>query len=376
MDRIANDLGMDPLEFRLQRCSSTKSKRTLEIAAERIGWAAKWSPPSTKTGTKKRGIGMATFEHGYTGGYGEGPQSSAAVQLLDDGKALLMAGITDIGQGSRTTLTQIAAEVLGMKVEDITIASGDTNLPPDHPMGSSASRVAVTGGTAVHNAAQDLKNKVFDIVAPTLGTSPEDLDVDDGKIFSKTDPTQSMTWNKASIHVWGAVTGFVLGWGTNPSYGWGMAPLEDNVPFSTGMAEVEVDTETGEVTVLNWTCVYAIGQCLNRAIVETQLCGAFGVGIGYGLIEDIVYDPETGASLNAGHLNYRLPTIMDIPTLDVFPYEDEPNPVNAYGQRGVGEPGIFPVAPAINNAIYNAIGVSSNTNPVTPDKILKLLGKA
>ncbi len=147
-------------------------------------------------------------------------------------------------------------------------------------------------------------------------------------------------------------------------------------PISNQIAEVEVDMETGEATVLHITNVYDVGQCLNRAMCETQLAGAIGNAIGYAYLEDVVLDPATGASLNTSHSGQRMTTVLDYPTsLDILPYEDEPNPCTPLGQTGFAESCIIPVAPAINNAIYNAIGVSSNDLPISPALILKLLGK-
>ncbi len=370
MDRAANKLGLDPLEFRLNNATANRSTRPLEIAAEMIDWSNSWSPPETKTGTKRRGLGMSTVI-GWMGGYGF-PHSSAAIQLLSDGKASLTMAIGDMGTGSRTTMVMVAAEALGMKYEDVTIYDGDTTYPYD--LGSFASRVAINGGTAVYNAAEDLKTKLFAIVAPELGVEPGDIDAKDGIIFAKSDASNSMTYKAATELVGGiGLTGALLGWGNTPGYG----PLEDINPISAQMWEVEVDTETGQVELLNVANVFDVGRCLHPAICDAQLLGGMVIGIGFGLTEDIVYDPSTGATLNASLVNYGLPTILDIPdNFNILAYEEEPNPCTVYGQRGCGEPSVVPPAPAINNAIYNAIGVSCNGAPITPAKILKLLGKA
>ena len=365
MDRIANDLGIDPLEFRLQQMQAGRSKRPLEIAAERIDWKAKWSPPAAKTGTKRRGIGIATVI-GWSSGYSHYRGSSATIQLLDGGKFYLEAGISDTGTGSKTTMIQVAAEALSVNFEDVTIASGDTILPPD--IGSQASRVAVSAGIAVYNAAQDLKSKLFKIVAAKLEVKPEDLDVEDGKIFVKASPDENMTY--ARVAAMRATEGYQAGWGTQVA-----GELIDLNAISAQVAEVEVDTETGEVQLIALSDVYDIGTALNRAIVLGQLSGGIACGLGYGITEDIIYDPITGAVLNSSYLMYKLPTMVDIPTLDLALYEDEPNPCTPYGQRGVGEPSVCAAAPAINNAVYNAIGVSCDGNPITPQKILNLLGK-
>lgn len=366
VDRIANDLGINPLDFRLKNCSPMRSVKPLEVAAERFNWKGRWSPPAQKTGTKRRGIGMATVIGWYTG---YASRSQATIELLADGRARVLTGISDIGTGSKTALVNVAAEFLGMSRDNIAIYTGDTNLPEG--AGSAASRVAMIGGSSVYYAAEDLKSKLFEIIAPELGVEPGDLDVKDDKIFVKASPDNNMTYADAASKVRSSRTGLLLGWGTNPISG----PLEDINPLSCQMVEVEVDTETGEVKLLDVINVEDVGQCLNRASVETQMAGGVAVGSGYGQTEDMIYDQVTGAVLNNSYLDYKLPTILDVPTVDLFPYEDEPNPCNPFGARGIGEPVCCPTAPAINNAVYNAIGVNCDVNPVTPQKILELLGK-
>jgi len=368
-DRIANDLGIDPLDYCVKHCGPSHTPKLLERAGVEFGWTAKWHKPGERTlpNGKKHGIGVA-MQNAKGGPASTG--HSAMIRLQQDGTAVLTSMLCDIGTGSKTSISQVAAETLGMKFDDILIYAGDTTLPLDR--GSSATRLAKSQGLATYNAAQDLKSNVFKIVAPELEVSPEDLDVGDGKIFSKTDPSKSVTWKEAS-GLAGDVyqDGIVLGWGYVQS-----VDIEDTtVSWSGHMYEVEVDTETGEVTILKVLNFFDIGQCLNPGIVETQIAGCTHVALGYVITEDVVLDPETGCSLNANFLEYRLPTILELPTVDMILKDDEPNPCTPHGQRGVGEPPVGGFS-GINNAIYNAIGVSSNTNPVTPDKILELLGKA
>jgi xanthine dehydrogenase molybdenum-binding subunit len=221
-------------------------------------------------------------------------------------------------------------------------------------------------------AAEDLKSKVFEIVAPALEVSPEDLDVGDNKVFSKTDPAKSLTWHEASAlcasFYGNAVT---LGWGYHKID----RSIQDTCSRPSHMYEVAVDTETGEVEVLNMLSSWDIGQALNPAICETQNTCAAHIGFGYAMTEDVVLDAATGFSLNANHyMDYKLATILDLPNIELMFKDDEPNPCTPHGQRGIGEPPIGGYV-GINNAVYNAIGVSSNSQPLTPDKILKLLGK-
>ncbi|MDD5486562.1 MAG: molybdopterin-dependent oxidoreductase, partial [Dehalococcoidales bacterium] len=393
MNRIADDLGIDPVDY-WQRIAlseySTMPENTILLgrAGEAFDWKSKWHKPGEKTlpNGKKHGVGLALVAS--LGGYGMA-ESAAMIKLTADGSATLQTGTSDTGMGNRTALTQVAAEALGMEMKYISINAGDTTLPQD--LGSYASRVAKAGGMAVYRAAEDLKSKLFPILAVKMEVDAEDLVAKNGKIYSKTNPAKEMTWQQAA-EVANAKfgTGCLAGLGSNIPFGTDTSVGFEGAPYPPGspvdatqsiagnMFEVEVDTETGEVTILSAHSFYDIGQCLNPGIVNSQITGGTTVGIGYGLTEDLVYDPDTGTTLNANHLDYKLPTILDVPKegIDILLKEDEPNVCTPYGQRGLGEPPCVPGAGALNAAIYNAIGVSVNANPMTPDKILKALGKA
>jgi xanthine dehydrogenase molybdenum-binding subunit len=368
MDEVANDLGIDPLEYRMQRYAVQRSKIPIQMAADKIGWSSKWSPPASKTGRKRKGLGIASVI-GWMSGAGF-PHSAATVQLKPDGSAIVAMGFSDIGTGSRGTLCQVAAEVLGLEFDDVSIEWGKTDLPKD--TGSFASRVAINGGTAVYNACQDLITRWFEVLAPQVELTPEDLDrnIRDGTIW-KTTGEKLMTIPEAAASSLGA-RGCLLGYGQCS----GQFGGEGTHPYSPHFVEVEVDTETGQVDILNYVIVHDCGTALNVAAVEGQVVGGMLVGQGYALTEDVVYDPWTGAVLNANFLEYKLPTTVDMPPLDLTVYQEEPNPDTAFGQRGVGEPATVPPAPAIANAIYNATGARIRDLPITPAKILRALGKA
>lgn len=375
--RVTSDLGLDPLDYRVKYAIAAyagMAQNTILIgrAGQAFDWKSKWHKPGEKTlpNGKKHGMGM-----GITTALGGAVsnESSATIRLTKDGNAILQIGAADTGMGSRTTLVQVAAEELGMEMSKISIVMGDTRLPRDR--GSSASRVAKAGGTAIFRAAQDLKSKLFPVVAAKIGVDAKELIAREGRIYSEIDPSKGMTWAEATVLAntnFGA--GSLTGWGSNIP----MESAKDETQSICGnIIEVEVDTETGEVGILRASAFFDIGQCLNPGCVETQITGGAMVGFGYSLTEDVVYDPNTGTTLNANFLEYKLPTMLDCPHsgVEVLLKDDEPSASTPHGQRGLGEPPSVPQAPAINAAIYNAIGVSVNSNPMTPDKILKALGK-
>jgi len=366
MDHIANDLGINPLDYRLNNMGSANSKVPMQLATDRFGWRDKWSPPSSKTGRKRRGIGMGTVL-GWMSGVGF-PHTAATVQLKPDGTAIVATGISDIGTGSRGTLSQCAAEVLGLEYDAVTLEWGRTDLPKD--TGSFASRVATNGGTAVYNACHDLITRWFEVLAPQSELEIADLDrnIRDGAIW-KTTGEKLMTIPAAAASALGA-RGCLIGYGTCAGRFGGEA-----VPISTNCVEVEVDTETGGVEILDYVIFHDCGTALNIACAEGQVVGGLMVGLGYALIEDVIYDPSSGAVMNSNFVDYRLPTILDTPPLDLNVYEDEPNPDTPFGQRGLGEPATVPPAPALANAIFNATGARITSLPITPQKILRALGK-
>jgi CO/xanthine dehydrogenase Mo-binding subunit len=381
ISKIANKLGLDPFEYQLKYAIAInddglpQNNILIGRAGEYFNWKSKWHKPGEKTlpDGKKHGIGMGITT--AIGGADPDRECSAAIRLTADGNAIVLTGIADTGMGSRTTMVQVAAETLGMEVEKVSIIAGDTILPRDR--GSSASRIAKSGGQAVYRAGEDLKAKLFPVLATQMGVDAKDLVARGGRIYSKVDPTKEMSWDAAVMlanEYFG--NGCLMGWGSKHPVDQNV--VDDKQSICGEIIEVAVDTDTGEVDVLGVYPFWDIGQCLNPAIVETQITGGATVGIGYALTEDVVYDPDTGTTLNASFLEYKLPTILDFPEngIDILLKDDEPNPCTPHGQRGLGEPPCVPQAPAINAAIYNAIGVSVNSLPITPDKILKALGKA
>jgi len=325
-------------------------------------------------GVKKRGKGIACMF--YPIGFTSYPNpGSAFVKVNQDGTAVVFTGATDMGQGSTTVLAQIAAEELGIRYEHITMVTGDTEKTP-FDLGSVASRVTYIVGNAVKRAAHEAKRILLEVAAEKLGVSPDGLCAGDGRIYIKGLPERFLEISEvARIAQMGKgrppigsgsfnpITTFL-----DPETGHGK-PYGAYV-FATQIAEVEVDTETGVVEVLRIAAAHDCGKAINPMLVEGQVEGGISMGIGYGLFEEMVLD--NGVVKNPQFTDYILPTSLDMPEIRVGIIE-RPEPTGPFGAKGIGEPSLLPTAPAIINAIYDAVGVRIRELPATPEKILKAL---
>jgi len=378
IDELAEKVGMDPIEFRLKNTPRTGSEfptgklSTYDIeevfrrGAEMIGWKEKWKgfgKPYYAKGSKRRAVGLA-----YTMYLGEpyGPEygPDALLTVCPDGSIDLQISVSDIGTGTITAIAQVAAEEFGVSIEDIRVSWGDTSNGLFDLEGANASREAINGAWAVIEAAKDAKDKIARIAAPLLGVKPEEVEISNKKVFVKTAPEKSIPLNKVLKH---SITG--SGHAKAPPKG---ILIKDPV---VQFADVEVDLETGEVTLLNHVVASDIGKALNPAFVECQLIGGATTSMGYAISEEPIIDKENRAFLNANYLDYKVLTSLDIPKTDVVIIESH-EPYGPYGAKaGVGEQATANAAAAIANAIYNAIGVRIKEGPITPDRILKALGR-
>lgn len=323
---------------------------------------------------KKRGKGMACMH--YPIGFTSYPNPGAAfVKVNQDGTVVVFTGAADVGQGSTTALAQIVAEELGVSYEAITMVTGDTERTP-FDLGSVASRVTYIVGNAVKQAAAGAKQILLETAVEMLEASAEDLAVGDGRIYVKGYP-------EGNVPISDVAQKATMGRGRPPmgagSYnpettlldaetGQGK-PYEEYV-YATQIAEVEVDTETGEVTVLRLAAAHDCGKAINPMLLEGQLEGGVAMGLGYGLLEEMVL--ENGQVQNAQFTDYILPTALDVPAIELAIVE-EPAPKGPFGAKGVSEASLLPTAPAIVNAIYDAVGVRIRELPVTPEKVLAAL---
>lgn len=386
IDKACAQLKIDPVEFRLRNAWDIGSvtatgqvfeegkygvgvKDTIRQAAEKINWRDKPRPV-------RRGKGLASMYHGS--GYAAliGTDSSGCfVKINDDGTASLIAGAVDIGQGSDTIMAQIVAEELGITVDKVAIHAKDTDAIP-HDGGTSASRVTYLAGNAALYAARDVKRQLLRTAADKLEANPDDLEAKDGQIYVKGAPGRSISLADTAwiaIHVKGAqpMGHYVF------RMGGGSLREEDHqgTPFvaylyATQAAEVEVDEETGKVEVLRLVAAHDVGKAINPAMVAGQIYGAVVTGVGYALTEEIC--TKDGYVLNPNFMDYKMLTALDLPRIEPVIVESY-EPSGPYGAKGVGEPGLVATAPAIANAIYDAVGVRIKDLPISPEKVLKAL---
>jgi 4-hydroxybenzoyl-CoA reductase subunit alpha len=409
LDMIAEELGLDPIEMRLNNImetgdvtcndlnmSSLGMKECIEAIRDQSDWKSKKGQLS-----KGKGIGMACGFFVSGAGYpiyrSDTYHATVVVKLSEDGgTALVQTGSAEIGQGSDTAFAMIAAEGLGVRLEDVRIVSGDTDYSVD--LGAYSSRQTLMTGHATKEAAEDAKRQVLEVLAETLDVPVEDISVRNGLIaFKKQTPDfeplrigyikehrgwgdqpqdSQLTFKEAARLAYlkkgtivgtgkykppklgGAFKGAAVG--TSPAYG-----------CSAMMAEVSVDLETGEVTMEKITDAHDCGLAINRTQVEGQMEGSVSMGLGESLFEEVKFD-DKGRILNASLGEYKIPTALDVPPIESLIIESgEPN--GPYGAKEVGEGGIMPVIPAILNAIYDATGVRINELPVTSERIWRAL---
>ncbi len=321
---------------------------------------------------KKRGIGVACMQ--YPLGFTSYPNPSAAfVKINEDGTATVLTGATDIGQGSTTVLGQIAAEELGISRDQISMVTSDTDRTP-LDMGSIASRVTYIAGNAVKKAAADAKKILFEEAAYELNVDVRALESANGKIFLKDFPDRSVSFADMAEKCTLKRGKPPLGKGShNPATTHLDAETGRGKPFeayvyAAQVAKVEVDTETGEVEVLKIYAAHDCGNAINPRMVEGQIIGGVSMGVGYALTEEVVL--KDGWVQNPQLRDYIIPTAMDMPEVETAIIQD-PEPTGPFGAKGIGEPSLLPTAPAIINAIYDAVGVRIKELPATPEKILR-----
>lgn len=415
MDQLAEAAAIDPMDFRRinangpyettpmgLKVTTCPMKECLESVETKLDW-------KTKHGKHNgRGVGVASFLH--VGGGARVYLSDAQgiiIKVDDEGKVTVITGGTDQGQGSETIIRQMVAEATGFRPEDVSIVTGDTEVCP-WDVGTHASRHAFITGHAILMVAEEVKRKVLDLASKWMGfiidqdlkrkarqdpdfkrpeidlkelTDPSVLDIRAGKVFLKSDPENSNLTMAASrilrkAHMIGTGKGEMViaeAFYDPPNEMLdreGKGNLSCCYTFGAHGAEVEVDRETGQVKILNYVAAHDVGRAINPMLVEGQIYGATVMGVGYGLTEEI--QVNHGRVMNANLLDYKILTAKDtipIETVIIEPIE----PTGPFGAKGIGEPACVPTAPALVNAIYDAVGVRIKDLPVTPEKILAAL---
>lgn len=387
LDDIALRLKMDPLELRFRNLNKPNSitatgatitscgmRECMETAASAIGWKEK-----RLVHKKHHGLGLANMVHSGAGSRYYGFNSNDAfIKMADDGTVTVITSALDMGQGAQTVMAQIAAEELGINMENVRILTNDTDLTP-YDLGSFGSRATFICGNAVRMAARETKKELLDVAGEILEANPQELTVKNGLVSVVGSPTRVVSVAEAiqySISKKGSsISGkgrFIdkLASGADITEGY-----TSHIPtfcFATQVAEVEVDVETGKVNVLKIVAAHDTGKAINPMSAEGQIEGGVIQGVGFALMEKLHL--KEGRVENNNFLDYKIPTSGDIPEIETILVETE-DPAGPFGAKGIGEPGLVPTAPAIGNAIYDAIGVRFKELPITPEKILKALKK-
>lgn len=394
LDMIANHLGLDPVQIRQKNgvytgyrtasgmnIHSCGLQETITEAVQAAEWETHYRPWQEKEkeplGRIARGVGIAcnSFQSGarLTGHN----CCTAVIKVHEDGTASLLTGSTDSGQGSETVLAMIVAEVLGTRLEDVFVPQTDSTVTPVDP-GSFGSRVSSTAGNAVLIAARDARRQLLPVAAELLKAAPEDIEFRDRRVFVRGAPDKSMRFRDLTRQTvaWGSGTSIIGqgSWGqTVPpmNFETGEGDASGAYSFGTQAAWVEVDTETGKVTVPRMVVAHDLGFALNPLAVEGQHEGSIAGGVGHTIYEQCV--EENGQNLTANLTAYGLPTVYDLPAEMVSLSIETNDPVGAFGAKESGEGTQVSTIPAIVNAIHNAIGVWITDLPVTPAKVLKAL---
>jgi 4-hydroxybenzoyl-CoA reductase alpha subunit len=385
IDSIAEKMRIDPLDLRLKNAFQAGEPHpakllvqtcgfsdTLKKAAEEIGWKEKRGKLPFGRGV---GLAGASFPSGVSNM--SHISSGAIVKIERDGAITLLTGAADIGQGAETVISQIVAEELGVPLEDIRITAADTEITPLDP-GTFGSGVTLRAGNAAKLAAQAAKEKLFEAVAEKMEVNTEELEAKNRRIYVKSSPERGMSLQEAiKFYQYSDRPMPIISRGSyHPPAKEPTTLLKEDGNFSpaysfmTQAAEVEVDTKTGKVKVLRMVASHDCGKAINPMLVEGQLEGSVVGGMGQALYEEVI--TEKGQVLNPSFLDYGIPTAMEVPSITSVEVETN-DPEGPFGAKESGEGTQLAPAPAIINAIYDAIGVRFKSLPVTPEKVLEAL---
>ncbi|MGF6552136.1 CO/xanthine dehydrogenase Mo-binding subunit [Paraburkholderia youngii] len=376
MDELAVALEKDPLALRLKNYAdsdpqehkpwSGKSLRECyQIGAEKFGWSRRsHAPRSMRNGNTLIGMGMATAT--YPANRSE---ASALAQILPDGTAVVASGTQDIGTGTYTVMTQVAADALGFTPEQIHFALGDSSLPRAPVSGGSQSAASVS--PAVRDAASQARSQLIalalaDAASPVHGLPLDDVTVASGWVVSRSQPDKRDPAAAIIARAGGKpieATATVKPGDEKQKYSFHS--------FGAVFVEVHVDAELGTIRVPRVVAVYDVGRVLNQKTARSQMMGGIVWGIGAAMQEESTLDERFGRFTNANLAEYHVPVNADIGTIDIA-FIDRPDPyINSLGVRGIGEIGITAVVAAIANAVYNATGVRVRDLPITLDKVVR-----
>ncbi|MDB5793885.1 MAG: Xanthine dehydrogenase, molybdenum binding subunit [Noviherbaspirillum sp.] len=375
MDEMAYALGIDPLDFRLRNhadwdqqkdkpFSSKSLRECYRAGAERFGWSRRTAAPgSMRDGRMLTGWGMATATYPANR-----KEASALARILPDGIVLVQSGSQDLGTGTYTIMTQVAADALGVPLDQVRFELGDTVMPEAPVSGGSNSAASVA--PAVRAAAGALRKKLLEIAtadpaSPLFGAGADNAALENGWLLRRDDPRRRET-----------LTALIARHDGQPVEAIASARPGDERKkfamhaFGAVFAEVHVDADLGTVRVPRIVASYGVGRLLNEKTGRSQLMGGIVWGVGMALMEATEYDPRYGRAVNANLAEYHVPVNADIGDIDIVIVDEDDPHINALGAKGIGEIGITGVAAAISNAVFHATGKRMRDLPITLDKLL------
>lgn len=384
IDEIAHRLKMDPLAFRCKNHVQKGDWDPLEGEMIEGVWRSKrhfrscglpqcleqgmaaigWDQPFERGDGKpiRRGRGMATAMQGS--GVASFELGGASIKLNEDGSFNVMTGATDIGQGSDTILAQIAAETLGVSMEKIIMQSADTDSSV-FDYGSYASSTTYISGGGVKIAAERVREQILEVASDLLDCAPADMSIKDGRIFTPRGQSSLTVADIANETLYGRHRQQIMAKGD-------FWTDDSPAPFFAQFIEIEVDTETGRVYVTRAVNALDLGKAINPTLASGQVEGAVAMALGYALTEEIKFD-EQGRVRNSGFVDYKVMSTLDMPQMTTILVEDAEE-TGPFGAKSAGEVPINGMAPALANALYDALGVRIRSLPITPEKVLAALG--
>lgn len=386
LDAIAAKLKMDPVELRLKNTNrsgdvtrsgahvtSCGMEECIRKAAEAAGWKEKREAPTDLGNGRYRGIGAAVMIHTGCGGryYGYSATDSF-IKISEDGQITLVSPAAEIGQGSSTVMAQIVAEVLGVDLDRIKVLGNDTDLTP-YDLGAWGSRSTFVCGNAALSAAEAVKKEILEVAAAMLEADPAEIVLREGRAWTDKGGGKSVAFVDIATYAVNKLGYPLSGKGryedpVAPTAGMERGHGEHIIAFTFAcqIAEVEVDSKTGKVDVLNVVAAHDTGTTVNSLMAEGQIEGSVAQGVGYALTEEAV-DPE-GRMMNPRFLDYKTWSAADIPDMKVILVESN-DPDGPFGAKGIGEPGLVPTAAAIGNAIYHATGKRFFSLPMSQERV-------
>ncbi|MGI9100873.1 MAG: molybdopterin-dependent oxidoreductase [Terriglobales bacterium] len=385
VDELAYELGMDPIELRRKNMirhgdidelsaqlgegrkglprhiRSCGMPGCLDRGSAAIDWAKKRKSLPAVAPHLKRGIGVACSMQGSAiAGVDWG---AALLKMNEDGSFNLQIGASDLGTGADTVIAQIAAETLGVTLDKMIVCSGDTDFTP-FDVGAYASSTTIISGGAAKKAAEKVRAQIFDVAARMLNTTPDKLSCGNNEVFTVCECRQAVSIADVARHAMYKDKHQIMESASHFN-------TDSPPPFCAQFAEVEVDIETGKVRVVNFVTAVDCGVAINPMAAEGQAEGAVAQGIGYALTEEMLLD-DKGRMINPNFLDYRILSAKDMPKMTTILVETD-EPLGPYGAKSIAEVPINGPAPAIANAIYNAVGIRMRKLPMTPEAVLKAI---